>query len=155
MFCVGHIFLGLGLVLTCGSIYPTRLHWRKLSFPLQTVVSRDSFRVWDGSLCLLCLSALGSYLAWTCVHTLHDATISVGPHDGSYVVSGRYHFIPSVFSIILPPPLHSSLSLRGRDWMEISHMGQSVSRSLTLYTLPSCGSLYVFIVIAGENFDGG
>ena len=54
---------------------------------------------------------------------------------------------PSPLALILfPPPLpRGSLTPDGRDLMDMSHLGVSVPGCLTLCTLSSCGSLYLFL----------
>jgi hypothetical protein len=48
-------------------------------------------------------------------------------------------------SLILPPFLQGVLSSEKRDWLELSHFGLSVRRSLTLCVTSDSGSLFVTI----------
>lgn len=49
--------------------------------------------------------------------------------------------IPMTLTLFLFPLLQASLSPEGRDLIESSHLGLSISRSLTLCNLSGCGSL--------------
>lgn len=51
---------------------------------------------------------------------------------------------PVSLAFFLPPLLQSTLSPKGRDLIDTSHLGLSISRSLMLCTLSGCGSLYLF-----------
>lgn len=61
--------------------------------------------------------------------------------------------IPYAFAVFLPPLLHRSLNPEGKGLMEIFDLGMSVPKSLTVFTLPSCGCLCYHPSAAGGNFS--
>lgn len=59
----------------------------------------------------------------------------------------------SSFTLFLPPLKRATLSSEGRDSMEISCVGLSVPRSLTLYSMSVYMSQYLFSSVAGGNIS--
>jgi hypothetical protein len=137
--------------------------------PSETLLEKTNFSFMTG--CLLDIaSGLGM---WMCIHLIQ---ISAGTLSGldlcrpcaccnslwvhkciSPAVSRRPCFLgvlhPHWLLHSLSPLLQSFLNPEGSDLMETSHLGLTVPRSLTLWSLPSCGSLYLFPSAAGGGFS--
>lgn len=82
-------------------------------------------------------------VAWTCAGPVHAVTVSVGlsVHQSCCIWKTRLpesHLSPLALTIFLPPLLHRSLTLEGRDLTKTSHLRPNALRSLTLCTLYSC-----------------
>ena len=56
-------------------------------------------------------------------------------------------------SFFSPPLSQGSLSCEGRDLMETSFLGLTILRSLILYIVFGCGSLFLFLVAAEGSFS--
>lgn len=60
---------------------------------------------------------------------------------------------PLAFILLLLPLPQGSLSIKVRDYIETSHLGLSVSKSLILFVISCFGSPYLFSPAAGRSFS--
>jgi hypothetical protein len=60
---------------------------------------------------------------------------------------------PLALTFFLPPLLWGSLRPKGRDLMEIVHIGLRVPRFLTLCIVSGSGSVYLFLSTAGGSIS--
>lgn len=108
-------------------------------FLCKKLLNEDNFWVRDVGLCPLLLSMLGPHLAQTCTG-VYAATVSVSTyvHYSCCVYKAlfpRCLLFMLALIIFLPPLLHSSMNLEGKDLMGTSHLQLSVPRLLTLCDL--------------------
>lgn len=116
-------------------IFPVTLHWKKLIFPSQQVLTANSFLVRRGILCLLpllsaeTLSGLNLYRACTycpsfCEFICGLVLLWLFPRSHP----------PSLALMIFPPFLsHGSLILERRSSIKTSHLGLSAPKPISVH----------------------
>lgn len=134
---------------------PLHYYWEKLTSPSQKSLE-SRFLVPGGTLCPLSLLCVGIWPGLACAGPVHAVSVSEVTCASallclenaisleSSTTSSSYNLLPSL--------LRKSMSHKWGWMIQASHLGMRAPKSLSLYTLPSYGSLCFFPSTAKRSF---